>query len=139
MSLVTQILSNSLGKVRNRWRYETCIIVCTFCYWSRAPTKYQVSHWFSTNAPLQRKEKSSFDLFQQIKNPTEKEEESAAKRKPSKKVHVTTSAEFTFLSQVQQLADNILSLSLIEAADLCELCQEALQCTSAFYSAPSAF
>eukprot|EP00927_Polykrikos_kofoidii_P006056 TRINITY_DN12444_c0_g2_i1.p1 TRINITY_DN12444_c0_g2~~TRINITY_DN12444_c0_g2_i1.p1 ORF type:complete len:256 (+),score=62.75 TRINITY_DN12444_c0_g2_i1:70-837(+) len=52
-----------------------------------------------------------FDVFQKLKDPPE-EGEGKAKRKPSDKV--------------LRLVDEIMSLTLIEAADLCDLCQEKL-------------
>jgi len=57
---------------------------------------------------------SSFDVFQKIKDPPEEAAEgtSARKRKPSDKVI--------------RLVDEIMSLTLVEAADLCDLCQEKL-------------
>lgn len=55
---------------------------------------------------------SSFDVFQKLKDPAEGGEGGAGKRKPSDKV--------------LRLVDEIMSLTLIEAADLCDLCQEKL-------------
>jgi len=57
---------------------------------------------------------SSFDLFSKLKDPPEEGAEGAGagKRKPSDKV--------------LRLVDEIMSLTLIEAADLCDLCQERL-------------
>ncbi|EUD66790.1 hypothetical protein C922_02775 [Plasmodium inui San Antonio 1] len=67
-----------------------------------------------SNAP-----NSSFDVFDKIKditgsnrNEEATEENDSKKRKPSKKV--------------LKLVDEILNLTLIEAADLCDLCQEKL-------------
>lgn len=63
---------------------------------------------------------SSFELFKKLKATTitpeavtSKTPKKEKKRKPS--------------DRVIRLAEQVLSLSLIEAADLCELCQEALQ------------
>lgn len=54
-----------------------------------------------------------FDIFTKMKDPPQEGEEGAAgKRKPSDKV--------------LRLVDEIMSLTLIEAADLCDLCQEKL-------------
>lgn len=55
---------------------------------------------------------SSFDVFQKLKDPPEEGAEGKSKRKPSDKV--------------LRLVDEIMSLTLIEAADLCDLCQEKL-------------
>lgn len=55
---------------------------------------------------------SSFDVFQKLKDPPGEGGASAGKRKPSDKVI--------------RLVDEIMSLTLIEAADLCDLCQEKL-------------
>lgn len=55
---------------------------------------------------------SSFDVFQKIKDPPGEGDAGAGKRKPSDKVI--------------RLVDEIMSLTLIEAADLCDLCQEKL-------------
>jgi len=55
----------------------------------------------------------SFDVFQKLKDPPEEGAEvGTAKRKPS--------------DRVLRLVDEIMSLTLIEAADLCDLCQEKL-------------
>jgi len=55
----------------------------------------------------------SFDVFQKLKDPPEEGAEAGtAKRKPS--------------DRVLRLVDEIMSLTLIEAADLCDLCQEKL-------------
>lgn len=55
---------------------------------------------------------SSFDVFAKLKDPPEEGAEGSGKRKPSDKV--------------LRLVDEIMSLTLIEAADLCDLCQEKL-------------
>lgn len=55
---------------------------------------------------------SSFDVFAKLKDPAPDAEAGAKKRKPSDKV--------------LRLVDEIMSLTLIEAADLCDLCQEKL-------------
>ncbi|PHJ21715.1 ribosomal protein l7, partial [Cystoisospora suis] len=60
---------------------------------------------------------SSFDIFQKLKDPPEDKDDSGnaaslKKRKPS--------------DRVIRLVDEVLNLSLIEAADLCDLCQEKL-------------
>jgi len=55
---------------------------------------------------------SSFDVFQKLKDPPGEEGAGPSKRKPSDKVI--------------RLVDEIMSLTLIEAADLCDLCQEKL-------------
>lgn len=54
----------------------------------------------------------SFDVFSKLKDPPEEGAEGKGKRKPSDKV--------------LRLVDEIMSLNLIEAADLCDLCQEKL-------------
>ncbi|CDU16283.1 ribosomal protein L7/L12 [Plasmodium yoelii 17X] len=71
------------------------------------------------------KNSSSYDIFDKIKDSTsnnipndEIENESTKKRKPSKKV--------------LKLADDILNLTLIEAADLCDICQEKLEGNTKF-------
>lgn len=65
---------------------------------------------FATDAA---KPESTFDLFAKLKDPPEEGSEAAAgKRKPS--------------DRVLRLVDEIMSLTLIEAADLCDLCQEKL-------------
>ncbi|CAD2085283.1 mitochondrial ribosomal protein L12 precursor, putative [Plasmodium vinckei lentum] len=65
---------------------------------------------------------SSYDIFDKIKDSNDKqdgvENESSKKRKPSKKV--------------LKLVDDILNLTLIEAADLCDLCQEKLEGNKSF-------
>ncbi|SCM00510.1 mitochondrial ribosomal protein L12 precursor, putative [Plasmodium chabaudi adami] len=65
---------------------------------------------------------SSYDVFDKIKDSNDKqdevENESTKKRKPSKKV--------------LKLVDDILNLTLIEAADLCDLCQEKLEGNKSF-------
>lgn len=55
---------------------------------------------------------SQFDVFQKLKDPPSEDAAGAGKRKPSDKV--------------LRLVDEIMSLNLIEAADLCDLCQEKL-------------
>ncbi|CBZ56274.1 hypothetical protein NCLIV_066990 [Neospora caninum Liverpool] len=58
---------------------------------------------------------ASFDIFQKLKDPPETGEEetgAAKKRKPS--------------DRVIRLVDEVMNLTLIEAADLCDLCQEKL-------------
>mmetsp|Transcript_86446 Transcript_86446/g.245105 ORF Transcript_86446/g.245105 Transcript_86446/m.245105 type:complete len:248 (+) Transcript_86446:56-799(+) len=68
----------------------------------------------SPTAILRRRassEASAFDVFAKLKDPPE-EGAAPAKRKPADKV--------------LRLADEIMSLTLIEAADLCDLCQEKL-------------
>ncbi|GAB64977.1 50S ribosomal protein L7/L12 [Plasmodium cynomolgi strain B] len=88
-----------------------------------------------TNKTMQKRRSSgnatnsSFDLFDKIKdingsnrNEEEGNEESdSKKRKPSKKV--------------LKLVDEILNLTLIEAADLCDLCQEKLDGDKQFNNA----
>mmetsp|Transcript_41780 Transcript_41780/g.77635 ORF Transcript_41780/g.77635 Transcript_41780/m.77635 type:complete len:233 (-) Transcript_41780:42-740(-) len=56
---------------------------------------------------------SKFDVFQKLKDPPEEDDQPKKKRKPSDKV--------------LRLVDEIVSLTLVEAADLCDLCQEKLQ------------
>ncbi|KAL8275516.1 hypothetical protein Esti_000467 [Eimeria stiedai] len=55
---------------------------------------------------------SSYDIFKKLKDPPGADDSKDLARKPSDKV--------------LRLVDEVLSLSLIEAADLCDLCQEAL-------------
>jgi len=68
---------------------------------------------FSTIETVTMKEASEkrFDLFQELKDPPD-EKKKTKQRKPSEKV--------------KKLCDDILSLTLQEAADLCDLCQEKL-------------
>ena len=55
--------------------------------------------------------KTIIQVFAKLKDPQE-EGSSSLKRKPS--------------DRVLKLADDIMSLTLVEAADLCDLCQERL-------------
>lgn len=55
---------------------------------------------------------SSYDIFKRLKDPPDANESPDLARKPSDKV--------------LRLVDEVLSLTLIEAADLCDLCQEKL-------------
>ncbi|CRG94325.1 ribosomal protein L7/L12, putative [Plasmodium gallinaceum] len=74
-----------------------------------------------TNKFLLKRYFSNFDVFDKIKdvnNSNNNEVTSELKRKPSKKV--------------VKLVDEILNLTLIEAADLCDLCQEKLEGNKSF-------
>ncbi|SBS81549.1 mitochondrial ribosomal protein L12 precursor, putative [Plasmodium ovale] len=84
----------------------------------------EMVYWFrnkKNNACLKVHFSSTYDIFDKIKdvtnsNTNEGEEETQGKikkRKPSKKV--------------LKLVDEILNLTLIEAADLCDICQEKLE------------
>ncbi|KAF4702857.1 hypothetical protein FOZ63_000119 [Perkinsus olseni] len=79
----------------------------------QAPLVLTAVRAFSAEAPARD---SSFDVFAKIKDTGDGKMDAspgeAKKRKPSDKVI--------------KLVDDILSLSLIEAADLCDLCQEKL-------------
>ncbi|OEH79902.1 ribosomal protein l7 [Cyclospora cayetanensis] len=55
---------------------------------------------------------SSYDVFKKIQDPPSEEESKSLARKPSDKV--------------LRLVDEVMSLTLVEAADLCDLCQEKL-------------
>ncbi|KAF4688167.1 hypothetical protein FOZ60_003117 [Perkinsus olseni] len=83
----------------------------------QAPLVLTAVRAFSAEAPARD---SSFDVFAKIKDTGDGKMDAspgeAKKRKPSDKVI--------------KLVDDILSLSLIEAADLCDLCQEKLAARS---------
>lgn len=63
------------------------------------------------SAPISAASLSTYDVFAQLKDPPG-EGEAKLKRKPTDKVI--------------KLVDDIMTLSLVEAADLCDLCQERL-------------
>ncbi|PFH31422.1 ribosomal protein l7/l12 c-terminal domain-containing protein [Besnoitia besnoiti] len=76
------------------------------------PTKW---HYLVPPASFATASAASFDIFQKLKDPPEAGEEddaAAKKRKPS--------------DRVIRLVDEVMNLTLIEAADLCDLCQEKL-------------
>ncbi|XP_026192908.1 uncharacterized protein LOC34622523 [Cyclospora cayetanensis] len=60
----------------------------------------------------QQRYASSYDVFKKIQDPPSEEESKSLARKPSDKV--------------LRLVDEVMSLTLVEAADLCDLCQEKL-------------
>ncbi|EPT25262.1 ribosomal protein l7/l12 c-terminal domain-containing protein [Toxoplasma gondii ME49] len=72
-------------------------------------------HQISSQAAFGTAPAASFDIFQKLKDPPEAGEDAGAtakKRKPS--------------DRVIRLVDEVMNLTLIEAADLCDLCQEKL-------------
>ncbi|KAF4670945.1 hypothetical protein FOL46_000567 [Perkinsus olseni] len=95
---------------------RSCFAISRRLYY-QAPLVLTAVRAFSAEAPARD---SSFDVFAKIKDKGDGKMDAspgeAKKRKPSDKVI--------------KLVDDILSLSLIEAADLCDLCQEKLAARS---------
>ncbi|AFZ79846.1 hypothetical protein BEWA_026950 [Theileria equi strain WA] len=75
---------------------------------------------------VRRLSTGEFDIFKKLKDSTNPEESKDDARKPSDKVMPRHFPRVYENLQVIKLVDEILNLTLIEAADLCDLCQEKL-------------